>query len=248
MFRLYGATFSKVVWIAIVGAVIGNLPSFLMPGTPGEDPEAAAAAMGQLLWLLPLTMGGTIFCYAAIFYRMHGLAMGRETSLGDTLLVALRKFLPLIGASILYLLALMLGLVALVIPGIVLGITLYFYMPLIVLENAGIVPALKTSHRLVWGDWWRTATVLTVPVFIFIALYGVVGLMGGIAVGLGVASGGGGEAELESALETISMVSNLFIVLADGVLAPLFSALLLVQLHDLKLRRQGADLEARLAG
>ena len=39
--------------------------------------------------------------------------------------------------------------------------------------------ALKRSHRLVWGNWWRTLVVVSVPVVIVMILY----------LGLGIAFG-----------------------------------------------------------
>jgi hypothetical protein len=247
MFRLFGATFWKVVWISLFAALISNLPSFFMPDVPQDDPQAALAAMKQVIWFLPLTMAGTLFAYAAIFHRMHGLATGADTGLGDALRVGLAKLLPLIGASILYALALVLGLVALIIPGLLFGLSLYFYMPLIVVDNEGFLSALKISHRLVWRNWWRTATVFVVPMFILMAFYGILGLVGAL-VGVGTAIRGGGEAELQSTLETVSLFTTFFAVIFGAAIGPLFASLMLVQLHDLKLRREGSDLEARLAG
>jgi hypothetical protein len=247
MFRLYGATFWKVIWISAGAALIANLPSLLMPPMPTDDPEAAMAAMRQFLWILPLSMLATLYSYAAILHRMHAVATGANADLGTALRIGLIKLFPLLVASILYFLALTVGLVLLVVPGILLGLSLYFYLPLIVVYNKGILAGLKSSHRLVWGNWWRTATVVAVPMFLIMAFYGILGLVAGIT-GVGIAVGGGGEAEVQRSLETYALISELAATLFSAFIGPLFAALLLVQLHDLELRREGSDLEARLAG
>jgi hypothetical protein len=247
MFRLYGTTFWKVIWISAGAALIANLPSLLMPPMPTDDPEATMAAMRQFLWILPLSMLATLYSYAAILHRMHAVATGANANLGTALRIGLIKLFPLLIASILYLLALAVGLVLLVVPGILLGLSLYFYLPLIVVDNKGVLAALKSSHRLVWGNWWRTATVVAVPMFIIMAFYGILGLVAGIT-GVGIAVSGGGEAEVQRSLETYTLISELAATLFSAFIGPLFAALLLVQLHDLELRREGSDLEARLAG
>lgn len=248
MFRLYGATFWKVIWISAGAALIANLPSLLMPPMPTDDPEATMAAMRQFLWILPLSMLATLYSYAAILHRMHAVATGANTDLGAALRMGLIKLFPLLVASILYFLALAVGLVLLVVPGILLGLSLYFYLPLIVVDNKGILAGLKSSHRLVWGNWWRTATVVAVPMFIIMAFYGILGLVAGIT-GVGIAvGGGGGEAEVQRSLETYTQILELAATLFSAFIGPLFAALLLVQRHDLELRREGSDLEARLAG
>jgi hypothetical protein len=178
---------------------------------------------------------------------MHAVATGANADLGTALRMGLIKLFPLLIASILYLLALAVGLVLLVVPGILLGLSLYFYLPLIVVDNMGILAALESSHRLVWGNWWRTATVVAVPMFIIMAFYGILGLVAGIT-GVGIAVGGGGEAEVQRSLETYTLISELAATLFSAFIGPLFAALLLVQRHDLELRREGSDLEARLAG
>ena len=60
--------------------------------------------------------------------------------------------------AILYGLAIVVGLILLVIPGIILSISLCLAFYLVALENKGAVDSLKSSHALVKGYWWRTAT------------------------------------------------------------------------------------------
>lgn len=246
MFRLYSDSFWSVIWVAAAAAVIFSLPNFLIPAPPEDDPAAAFAAMQQQLWFLPLTMAASVFSQAAIVHRMHQIATGADRGMDRSLWVALYKVLPLLVATILYLVALILGLVALIVPGIIFGLTLYFYVPLMVIDNEGIFSSLASSHRLVWGNWWRTLAVVTVPVFLIGVFYMIIILMAGLALQFGGA--GGTEADFESSLRSVDLVANLIIMVLSAFLVPLFPALLLVQVHDLKLRREGLDLEARLAG
>jgi len=246
MFRLYSASFSSVIWIGAVAAVIFSLPDLLVPIPAGDDPAAAFAAMRQHFLFLPLTMAASLLSQAIIVHRMHQFATGTDYGLGTAVRAALAKFLPLLAATILYLLAFMLGLIALLIPGVIFGLTLYFYLPLMLIDGEGVFSALGTSHRLVWGHWWRTAAVMAVPMFLIAVFFSIVVLMAGLAAGISAAAGA--QAGGDAATSSVDLLTNVIIVMLSAFMVPLFPALLLVQVHDLKLRREGLDLEARLAG
>lgn len=43
----------------------------------------------------------------------------------------------------------------------------YFYLPLILIENQGIIKSLLKSASLVWGNWWRTFWVQVTPWLVY---------------------------------------------------------------------------------
>jgi hypothetical protein len=105
------------------------------------------------------------------------------------------------------------------------------------LEGKGPLSALKASHQLVWGCWWRTTAILTVGAIILIVIFMALALVIGLSAPL---LGGTDSSLLESASTSI------ITVLVTLILSPLYVSMLIVLYWDLKLRKQGSDLEARV--
>jgi hypothetical protein len=114
-----------------------------------------------------------------------------------------------ITADVSYSIVVSLGVLVLLIPGLILMITLLFFQVLIVVNDEGIITSLKLSHKLVWGNYWRTTAVILVPVFISYAL-----------------------------ITMVSVVAGIIAQAAVSVLVVLFLyAIFIVQVKDLKLRK-----------
>jgi len=236
--RLCLSTFKSVVGIAFVGAFISNLPNLFSPA-PQAGQVFPAAQMSQFMGLALITMVASLMFYNAVVFRINAIASSKDTSLSAALSTGLKKLLPVLIGLILYMVAVIVGSVLLVIPGIILMMSLFFYSMLIVVDDSGMVASLKTSHRLVWGNWWRTTTVLMVPAILMMVIYFAIGFVAGITAGV---TGGIGDAAT-----SMPIMIAAFGVVVGTIGGPLFYAIMLVQLHDLKLRKQGLDLEQRLA-
>ncbi len=182
---------------------------------------------------------------------------GNRIGMGTALKIGLRKVVPVIIWYILYLILVavaslpaiavgyflppnegVLNLVLVVlaaIPTIILSMSLIFGVYLIVLENIGPIAAIKMSHRLVWGRWWRTLLFFVIVSIIMIVI------MLAITVPLGVVVGmvAGNNPILVAILEMVVNILSL-------VLMPLSIALMITYIHDLKLRVEGSDLAGRI--
>jgi hypothetical protein len=236
-FKLFTASLSRILPLSFAAAIVGILPSLLFPGMQSQDREEIMAAMDSFMAFMPVYLLLTLWLYASLIYRMGAIMHGWNSEMGVSLLVGLKKTLPMLAATLLFVLAIMLGLLALIVPGLILLLSLFFYTPALVLDNHGIVGSLKRSYRLVQGNWWRSAAVLTIPLLIFMA----VGIVAGAGMGVVLVIGGGDVSE-----QTINLYANLFNLPVTALIMPLFYAVMLVQYHDLKLRKEGGDLEQRL--
>jgi hypothetical protein len=148
--------------------------------------------------------------------------------------------LTLFVMSILFFIAVMIGLVLLLIPGFILLVSLMLAWNLAVLEGKGPLAALIESHRLVWGSWWRTATILTVGFVIAFIIYVAIGFV--IAIALPLLRIGAQDAVL------FQLASGVILgVIINLVVTPYYIALLTSIYWDLKLRKEGGDLAARVA-
>jgi hypothetical protein len=105
----------------------------------------------------------------------------------------------------------------------------------LVVNNVGVIDSLESSWNLTRGHWWRSAAILTVTIIIFTVFLFVIGAVTGAAT---VVLGRTSSAAL-AVSESISILGN-------ALFTPLFSAVMLTIYYDLKLRKEGADLAARV--
>jgi hypothetical protein len=140
-------------------------------------------------------------------------------------------------ASLLMALVVGLGFMLMVIPGIILGVGLALAIPAVVLEpGRSASGALSRSWELTRGSRWR---IFGLGIVLFVLLYiPVVAISGLVAV---LVPRGAGPSFAASSTSTI-------IALAIGGLVqlfiyPLFYCVLTVTYYDLRVRKEGFDLE-----
>lgn len=234
--KLYIACFGQLISLFLVLAVffiaLGLFVDLLLtPPEPGfGDQETFILARLPLLLVVGFFASVTSFVlYGAMIYRIVNVVRQREDSALEAVQVGLNKFLPLLVAFVLYTLAVMIGSVLLLIPGIILSLSLVFYPYFIVIDDMDGFSALKASHQLVWGNWWRTASVLIVPETVLMVLYFVLFFVIGLLSTVFAATPG------------LINLSNTFGNLLTALVTPYFFILGYVQFQDLKLRKSGAD-------
>ncbi len=234
-FKLFTLTYTRVIAFSLAAAIISYLPNLFIPGLSSPDLNVLLQAMRNYWWLFLVTIIISMVFYNAMYYRIHYAVQDPDKDFANALATGIKKALPVFLASILFGLAIGLGLIALIVPGIILSLSLLFYQALIIIDNEGITSALKTSHRLVQGNWWRTATVFSIPLLVIIVVYVILGFVFGLSYTF-----------MENQETALDFGAELLSVLISALLSPLFVAIALVQLNDLKLRSQGLDLKARL--
>ena len=142
-----------------LGAVV------LLAIVPDADFERSALAVavievvGNLLLVLPLVA-------AASAWALGELESGRSVTAAGALAAAVARSAPLIGAALLAGVATGLGLVAFVLPGLVIAIFLTFSAPAVMLEGLAATAALRRSAQLVRGRFWRTLGALVLLVVV----------------------------------------------------------------------------------
>jgi len=114
---------------------------------------------------------------AALTYGTLQDLRGQPTGLGECFRRGLAASTRLIRAALVYSFLQVLGLIALIVPAIVLAVIWWVYVPAIVVEDLGVTASFKRSQVLVVGHRWS--------IFALIALVTVVGI--GVVVGVGLA-------------------------------------------------------------
>ena len=236
-FRLYGAGFKKFIGLAALYAVTMIVPALFVPvqsQPPGPPDFARVRLFGALvLVMIPVY----IFFYAALLYRIGMFAQSNDPGFADALKRGLRCVIPALVSSVLAMLAIAGGIIALVIPGLILMVGLFFSTFAIVLDGTGPVASLRRSFNLVWGNWWRTAAIMTVALVVVMVFSFGVKVLPLVVVAI-----------MRPDVSVLWLVRVITEAIANAVVTPLMWAMLVVHYYDLKLRKEGHDLEERLSG
>lgn len=236
-FGLFRAAFKDTFVLAGVAALLSPLLNRLFLTAGAETPSGAAILGIVIASLVILAM--TIAIYAVVIVRIDAVARGRALTLGAATEIGIRRAPAVLGAGILYGLAVLIGCILLLIPGIFLMVALAFAVYAVVTEQLGPIASQRFSWRLVRGYWWRTAVIMTIVGIIVSILYFLLGLIGGIIVAVDSSAGG----PAPTFPWYIDFVLGPIIA---AVVYPLAYSLFMAAFNDLKLRHEGGDLAARI--
>ena len=188
-----------------------------------------------LLYTLSLVVLNLIATGATVFVVSESY-LGRPISARE----ALRRSTPYIGrilvCSLLMAFVVGLGFLFLVVPGVILGVGLALAIPAVVIEpRTSASAALSRSWELTRGARWRIFGLgLTLLVLLYVPVVAVTGLF---AVALPAMGEGFGPASLGTVVAiAIGGLVQMFIY-------PLFYCVLTVTYYDLRVRKEGFDLE-----
>ena len=245
--KVYRARFGVLVKsVAIVLAPVFALSALIRISFPaGEDlfsetqPGATPEFEFDEFWpfiagtllIVVLAYLASQIATGACFKAISGAYLDEEAGWQDSLRFARSKLGSLVWLSFLTAVCVIPGLVLCVIPGIYLWIAWTVAAPVLLLEDVRGWKAMKRSRELVKGRFWSTfAVVLLVAIL--------TGIVQAVFVGIlaGVVSVSGNEVALAIA-DAIGQT-------ASGVLTtPLSAAVLTVLYFDLRVRKEGFDLE-----
>lgn len=149
-----------------------------------------AGLLGAVAAFFVFTLiGGLLHLVASavtIVMARDGLA-AREPSLGDALGAVMARLADVVGAAVLVMVIVAIGMMLLVLPGLVAGFFLVFTLPAVLLDGRGAVDALKRSATLVKENLGAVAGLVIgiilagVAVMIVIKVLGAVPLLGQLA-------------------------------------------------------------------
>jgi hypothetical protein len=114
-------------------------------------------------WGLVVTPGTIVLSLVATGAMTYGVFQdlrGARVGLGECISVGLKRLLPVLGVGLVTGLAVMGGIIALIIPGIIIICMLWVAVPVSVVENAGVGAALSHSRELTAGYRWHIFGIL----------------------------------------------------------------------------------------
>jgi hypothetical protein len=165
-FQLYLHSLNKAIPLAFLAAFFSFLPSFHF----SDNKIFQFILLGACLLL-------SFFFLTTMIFRIYCIAYQIPHHFFDALKQGALKLFPLILLSVLYAIIVLGGTMLLIIPGIILAVSLMFCFLLLITDNHSLLQALISSHRLIWGQWWITLTVISFPLLLNL-LIGLTSLIG----------------------------------------------------------------------
>lgn len=250
--RLYRASLSRCWLLSLIGAAltggVGLYATLHMNALLGPDVRTLSGAMTAMarlermesapgVWLsyLLLMLVWLVF-RAAIIARQDAVAAGRSDSNGAALAFALRRLPGIVVAGVVFSVAITVGMVLFVLPGIWVWGYLQLWLVALCVENLGPLRSLGRSWRLIERNWWRTSTTVGVAVIIILVLSLAEGLVVGVIAAI-----------VRADPVVVLMVSQILGVAINVFTMPMLTVAMLAIFYDLRLRREGNDLAARVS-
>jgi hypothetical protein len=195
--NVLGTSFSvlgrNVVPFAVI-AIIVAIPSILITRFYGIDPitlqeqvrtgyfSLSDFSARMFVYWLVVTLTSSLVSAALIYGTFQDLR-GHPASVGDAITRGFSTLVPVILAALAYSILLAIGFVLLFVPGIIIMVALWVYMPAIVVEKQGVGGAFNRSRELTKGRRWAIfGLLIVVGVMYWIASW-IIGFVFGLILG-----------------------------------------------------------------
>jgi len=215
--------FGLVLGIAIVCEGIPTAMDVYIDLTGGASQNPGLSLLDRLL-----TLVGSVLVTGATVRVVSEAYLGQSPLFGDAMRFAGSRFGAILGANIMSGILTVLALLALVIPGIVVACGYSVAAEAAALESGSSSDALRRSWELTKGFRWKALGLGVVSICLILVVFLGAGVLGGI---LGGMMGG-----LDVVLSVIGACVSLLIY-------PVISCVFTVFYYDLRVRKEGFDLE-----
>ncbi len=184
-FSVYQRDFAKYfVLFAVVGVIVQVattlaqqalvLPTLPLSPTPQQLSNYLSALFGALFLLIAAIfvvniVFSTIAQASATKLASERIAKG-QVNFGASVRFVVSKLLSIWALSIIVGIVVSLGIIALIVPGIILAIMFSLSLPVLLIENKGVLDSMGRSRELVSHRWGKTfATLLVLGIIVIIA-------------------------------------------------------------------------------
>ena len=200
-FEVYRREFAKYfVLFAIVGVIVQVVTTLaqqaiVLPTLPVNPTSQQVSSWFAALFGAFFLLIGAIFIVNIVFSTIaEGSAIKLaseqitkgEANLGAAIKLAISRLLSIWALSIIVVIIVFLGTLALVVPGIILAIMFSLALPVLLIENKGVTESMGRSRQLVshrWGKTFGTFLVLGIIVLIASLIFSAITAPLGIIIG-----------------------------------------------------------------
>ena len=247
-FTIYRQNFRLLFGIALIPNVAAMLVVAVMSAQQASqvDPTLDEALTTALIGMFALLIAqiaaevGTGAMTSAISDRI----LGRTATLGSSYRRIGARFGPFLGYLFLKYLLIGVGMMFCLIPGVVFAIMTLVSVCAFVIEGKGPRESLERSWKLVSGHGFRVFGIYLLATILVVLITSAVGFLFSLAVA------GSLEGAVSASIGEV-VDTNPFVVIASGIvnglssalLAPVLAAAVTVTYYDLRVRKEGFDLE-----
>lgn len=194
-FRLVVEGLTSAGALLLLAQAIGAVVQFLATRQIYIDMQAAQNGGDVMAGLMIFRSGGYwlalvvtfvlgAISYAGSIYGYVRIGNGEQVTLVDCVGVGLSRVLPTIGLMILWGLAVALGWVLLIVPGIILICMWSVVLPVLICEDSGVFATFGRSRALTKGSRFKIfLDLLIVLILVYAVLFGLMGIMLGTGLG-----------------------------------------------------------------
>jgi hypothetical protein len=220
---IYGRRFGPFIVLTVLAQIPQYLTAFAI-GTPDAGSARAVSAASASAGALSILVSAVCSSIAsgAIIYGVVQELRGRVFSVADSIQIAVRRLLPIVGVAICTSILIGLGAVLLIVPGLMVACMYYVSIPACVTEQTGVFKSMSRSAFLTKGYRWQVFGM-------FLLIVGG-GLVLGLIVGLVFALTG--KVGLEIASQAMSAIVSAF----NGVIVGVFY-------YQLRVAKEGVDID-----
>jgi hypothetical protein len=215
--------FALVLGITVVCEGIPTVMDVYIDLTGGASLNPGLSLLGRVL-----TLVGSVLVTGATVHVVSEAYLGRTPLFGDAIRFAGSRFGTVFGANFMSGFLTVLATLALVIPGIVVACGYSVAAQTAALESGSSGEALRRSWELTKGFKWKALALGVVSIGLILGVYLGAGVLAGV---LGEVMGG-----LDTVLAVIAACVSLLIY-------PVISCVFTLFYYDLRVRKEGFDLE-----
>jgi hypothetical protein len=215
-FAIYSRRFVPFIILTIIASIPNYLLLFLI-GTPTADPTGLTRGGLALVDIATKSLAS-----GALMYGVVQELRSRTFSLGDSLQIALRRLLPMLGIATCTTIVTALGAVLLIVPGLMLLCMYWLSTPVCVAEQAGVFTSMSRSSFLTKGYRWQ--------------VFGMILLIGGIGAVLIAIVG----AAFAWTGPTVALIARLAL---SAIISAFNGVVMGVLYYELRAAKEGIDID-----
>ncbi len=202
--------------------LVAYLPSLLLPASAGGmSGENRSWVVGLLAIILTVMLG--LLSQAILVYGSFQDMGGKQVNIGESFNVGIGRLVPILGLTILEGLCIMVGFMLLIVPGFILVAMWFIAVPVCIVERHGPWESLVRSGELTKGHRWKIFGVV-------ILLYVVSAVVGYILTSVVGAVAG----------TVVAMIASL---IWNGIWGAFFAVFVVVTYYELRVAKEGIDIE-----
>lgn len=235
LFRRFGFYMLLALTFAIPGVVMAILlPVDQMQ--PPETPEEFRTFFATIGFFIAVSTVFYVMLYASIAYAAVEGRRGRDVGLGEALRAAFGRGLYLAPTAILQMLAIMVGVLLLIVPGIIVLLFTFVAGPVAVMERAWPIRSFSRSSLLTKNHRWELLGLIVIVLLMLILIGALTSVITLLMVGFDAVQGLGPDPTSPQMLAATFI--NMLIQLPVSALSPIIGAVAYVALTE---EKDGAD-------